>query len=52
MRDALYAAGITTYAKLGASTEAELQAAIEAAGMRLSRNLDTWPAQARELAGS
>ncbi len=50
MRDALYAAGITTFAKLGASTEAELLAAIEAAGMRLSRNLDTWPAQARELA--
>lgn len=46
MSQALLAAGIDTYAKLAASSEDDLRAAIEAAGMRLAPSLGTWAEQA------
>ncbi len=49
---ALAAAGITTYAKLAETDAIELKQAIAAAGMRGSASLVTWPAKARDLAGT
>lgn len=49
MSAALVAAGIDSFEKLAASTEAQIRSAIEAAGMRLAPGLETWPEQA-ELA--
>lgn len=46
MAGALKSAGIDTFAKLARSTEAELRAAIEAAGMNFSPALPSWPKQA------
>jgi len=46
MAAALKAAGIDTYARLAASSEGELRAAIEAAGLRLAPTLRTWAEQA------
>lgn len=46
MANALKAAGIDTFAKLAQATEAEIVAAIEAAGMRFAPSLPTWPEQA------
>lgn len=46
MAKALAEAGVTTYARLSQATEAELTAAIEAAGMRFAPSLPTWPEQA------
>lgn len=50
MAGALHAAGITTYAQLGASDEATIRAAITAARLRFAPSLPTWPRQARLLA--
>ncbi|MFO7320445.1 MAG: hypothetical protein DIU68_001815 [Chloroflexota bacterium] len=50
MQEALNAAGITTFAQLAASTDDDLRAAIEAAGMRLAPTLPTWRQQANFLA--
>ena len=49
MQTALRAAGYDTFAKIAQASEDDLRAAVEAAGMRLAPNLDTWPAQARDL---
>lgn len=46
MQQALYAAGIKTYAQLATKSEDDLRAAIEAAGMRFSPSLSTWAEQA------
>ncbi|MBI5669385.1 MAG: ATP synthase F1 subunit gamma [Chloroflexi bacterium] len=46
MATALKAAGIDTFDKLAQATEAQLVAAIEAAGMRFAPSLPTWPQQA------
>ncbi|MBZ0274944.1 MAG: hypothetical protein K8I60_02295 [Anaerolineae bacterium] len=46
MSAALAAAGIDTYAKLAATSEDALRAAVEAAGMRLAPSLSTWAEQA------
>lgn len=46
MAAALVAAGISTFAKLAATPEADLRSAISAAGMRFSPSLPTWPEQA------
>ncbi len=46
MSQALIDAGIMTFAQIAASSETELRAAIEKAGMRLSPKLGTWPQQA------
>ncbi len=46
MSTALIAAGIETYAKLSASSEDTLRAAVEAAGMRLAPTIGTWAEQA------
>lgn len=46
MASALRAAGITTFARLARASEAELRAAIEAAGMRFAPSMGTWAAQA------
>ena len=46
MSTALVKAGIDTYAKLSASSEDQLRAAVEAAGMRLAPSLPTWAEQA------
>lgn len=46
MAAALRAAGITTFARLARASEAELRAAIEAAGMRFAPSMSTWAAQA------
>jgi predicted flap endonuclease-1-like 5' DNA nuclease len=46
MAAALKAAGIDTYVKLSASSEEQLRAAVEAAGMRLAPTLPTWAEQA------
>jgi predicted flap endonuclease-1-like 5' DNA nuclease len=46
MAGALTAAGIQTFARLAEATEAEIIAAIEAAGMRFAPSLTTWPEQA------
>lgn len=48
---ALNAAGITTYRQLAAAGADQVQAAIEAAGVRAPTNIDAWIAQAQELAG-
>jgi F-type H+-transporting ATPase subunit gamma len=47
MSAALVAAGLDTFAKVAATDETTLRAAIEAAGMRLSPQLPTWPHQAQ-----
>ncbi len=49
MRDALVAAGITTFEDLEAATEGQLRAAIEAAGMSFAPSLATWSRQAAYL---
>lgn len=46
MAAALKAAGINNFARLSQTSEAELRAAIEAAGMRFSPSLPSWPRQA------
>lgn len=46
MSSALKAAGLDTFAKLAASDEAVLRAAIEAAGLSFSPTLPSWPEQA------
>ena len=46
---ALEAGGIVNYALLAASSEGELRAMLEAAGIKLLRNVDTWAAQAKAL---
>lgn len=46
MANALSAAGIDTFAKLAQASEAQIVAAIEAAGMRFAPTLPTWPQQA------
>ncbi len=46
MEKALNAAGITTFAQLAASTDAQIHAAIEAAGMRFAPSVPTWAKQA------
>lgn len=47
---ALSAAGITTFRKLAESDVAELQSALEHAGLRFAPSLPTWSRQARLLA--
>ncbi len=47
---ALAAAGITTFRKLAESDVAELQSALEQAGLRFAPSLPTWSRQARLLA--
>lgn len=49
MRDALLAAGITTFEELEAATEGQLHAAIEAAGMSFAPSIPTWSRQAAYL---
>lgn len=49
MQEALRAGGFDTYAKVAQASPEDLRGAIEAAGMRLAPNLETWPAQARDL---
>ena len=44
--DALAAAGIDTFAKLAASSEDDIVAAVKAAGMRRNRSIPSWPEQA------
>jgi len=46
MAAALKAAGIDTFARLSSTSEADLRAAIGAAGMRLAPSIPTWPQQA------
>lgn len=46
MADALRTAGIDTFEKLAQATEAEIKAAIEAAGLRFAPSAPTWPKQA------
>jgi predicted flap endonuclease-1-like 5' DNA nuclease len=46
MEKALHAAGIDTFVKLSQATEADIHAAIEAAGMRFAPSVPTWSAQA------
>lgn len=46
MSAALVKGGIDTYVKLAKTPEAELRAAVEAAGMRLAPTLPTWGEQA------
>lgn len=46
MSAALQAAGIATFERLATATEAEIAAAIEAAGMRFAPSLTTWAEQA------
>lgn len=46
MAAALIAAGIDTFAKLSTSTEADLHAAVERAGMRFAPSIPTWAEQA------
>ncbi|WP_414692091.1 DUF4332 domain-containing protein [Phototrophicus methaneseepsis] len=46
MEKALKAAGIDTWAKLAEATEADIHAAIEAAGMSFAPSLGTWSQQA------
>lgn len=50
MSAALVAAGIDTYAKLAASSEEEIRAAIQAAGMRFAPSVPTWANQAEYAA--
>lgn len=47
MAGALVAAGIDTYAKLSESTEEQIHAAIEAAGLRFAPSIPTWAKQAK-----
>jgi len=47
---ALRAAGITTFRRLAESDVAELQSALEAAGLRFAPSLPTWARQSRLLA--
>ena len=49
MSAALIEYGLTTYAKVAASSEDELRAAVEAAGMRLAPSIPTWAEQAGYL---
>jgi predicted flap endonuclease-1-like 5' DNA nuclease len=46
MEKALHAAGIDSFVKLAQATEADIHAAIEAAGMRFAPSVPTWPKQA------
>lgn len=46
MDSALRAAGIDTFEKLAGASEAEIKAAIEAAGLRFAPSAPTWPKQA------
>ncbi|MBL8155542.1 MAG: ATP synthase F1 subunit gamma, partial [Anaerolineae bacterium] len=46
MDSALRAAGIDTFEKLAHANEAEIKAAIEAAGLRFAPSMPTWPKQA------
>lgn len=46
MESALKAAGIRTYRRLAGASEAELQSAIQEAGLRLAPGLSTWAQQA------
>jgi predicted flap endonuclease-1-like 5' DNA nuclease len=46
MEKALHAAGIQTFAQLAQATEAQIRAAIQAAGMRFAPSVPTWPEQA------
>jgi predicted flap endonuclease-1-like 5' DNA nuclease len=46
MDAALKAAGITTFARLAQTSEDDLRAAIEAAGMRFAPSVATWAEQA------
>lgn len=45
--ETLNAAGITTYARLGATSPETLEAILHEAGLRLFRYLNSWPEQAR-----
>lgn len=49
IRDALVAAGITTFEELEAATEGQLRAALEAAGIGFAPSLSTWSRQAAYL---
>ncbi|MCF4121547.1 helix-hairpin-helix domain-containing protein [Antribacter sp. KLBMP9083] len=49
---ALKAAGITTYAKVAAATEAELRTALRASGIRFAPAASSWSAQAEYLVSS
>jgi F-type H+-transporting ATPase subunit gamma len=46
MAAALVAAGIDTFEKLANTTEADLRAAVQAAGMRFAPTIPSWPKQA------
>ncbi len=46
MEKALHAAGITTFAQLSGASEADINAAIVAAGMRFAPSVPTWAEQA------
>ena len=50
MHTALQAAGISTYVALARAGQADLHAAIRAAGLRFAPSLPTWPKQAAFLA--
>jgi predicted flap endonuclease-1-like 5' DNA nuclease len=50
MSAALVSAGIDTFDKLAASTESEIRAAIQAAGMRFAPSVPTWAKQAEYAA--
>jgi large subunit ribosomal protein L27 len=47
MAAALVAAGIDTFAKLSEATEEQIQASIEAAGLRFAPSIPTWAKQAK-----
>lgn len=49
--EALVAGGVRTLADLAARTDDELAAVLDAAGVRRSTTLATWPSQARRLLG-
>ena len=46
MEKALHAAGIMTFAQLSGASEADINAAIVAAGMRFAPSVPTWAEQA------
>lgn len=50
MSAALIAGGIDTFAKLADSSEEQIRAAIQAAGMRFAPSVPTWPTQAKHAA--
>jgi len=50
MSAALQAAGISTFAALAKSKQAELKGVLEAAGLRFAPSLATWAKQASYLA--